>query len=117
MAMRDPPHVEGVGQERRAHIGLMLNRAIDEIEQVIAAIGKGDFSAVGELPRLKRDMVSAAKQLREAEIELNAQRHRDEGGVPGSEEPIDFRERRRALGSRLDQLRAAIGAGPVSEGA
>lgn len=114
MAMRDPPHAEGVGQERHAHLGLMLNRAIDEIEQVIAAIGKGDFSGASELPRLKRDMVSAARQLREAEIELNAQRHRDEGRVPGADRPIDFEAAKRALGSRLDKLRDAVGPGAVS---
>ncbi|MCH2078075.1 MAG: hypothetical protein MK180_14560 [Rhodobacteraceae bacterium] len=116
MAKNDPPMQEGRVLARQAHLGVMLNRSIDEIERVIADIEKGDFSEASDLPRFKRDMVSAAKQLREAEIELDAQRHREKGRVPGADAPIDFNAARAAIGRRLDRLRRTESAEEAPEG-
>ena len=115
MAKRDPPSEEGRVLARQAHLGVMLYRSIDEIERIIAGIEHGDFSEASDLPRLKRDMVSAAKQLREAEIEVDAQRQREKGRVPGADAPIDFKEARAAIGRRLDSLRETFRSERASE--
>lgn len=114
MAQRDPPVEEGTIEERRAHLGVMLNRFIGEIEGAIAQVEGGDFSDLNALPRIRRDLVSTAKQLRDAEIEIDAQRKRDKGGVPGAGEPFNLADARASIGGRLDKLRAALGAGELS---
>ncbi|MEM9853388.1 MAG: hypothetical protein AAF841_02940 [Pseudomonadota bacterium] len=114
MAKQEPPLLERVIAKRHKHVAVMLDRAIDEIEDVIAAIKTGDFADVARVPNLKRDMMAAAKQLRDAEIEFDAQRQRNEGGVPGADAPMDLDAARRSIGGRLDSLRAAAYPGDVS---
>lgn len=105
MAQSDPPTREGIGEERRAHLAVMLHRYVANIETIIENLGEGDFGEAAQLPRVKREMLSTAKQLRDVEIELDEHRKRDEGRVAGAAEPIDMDAARDTIGRRLNHLR------------
>lgn len=97
---------------RQAHLALSLDRYISEIEEVLAGLTAGQFGDLAQLPKLRREMMSVAKQLREAEIELDQQIRTQEGRL--AEGDIDFDAVRRSIGSRLDRLRAAENTGDIS---
>ncbi|WP_186826989.1 hypothetical protein [Shimia ponticola] len=84
---------------------MSLNRYIEEVEKVLADLRSGEFGELAQLPKLKREMMSVSKQLREAEIELDQQIRAEEGRLAEGE--IDFDAVRRSIGGRLDRLRAA----------
>jgi len=106
------PHMGETALKRQAHLALSLNRYIEEIEEVLAGLSTGRFGELAQLPKLKREMMSVAKQLREAEVELDQQIRAEEGRLAEGE--IDFDAVRDTLGRRLDRLRAAHSSGGVS---
>lgn len=115
MASRDPPSQADTLIARRDHLSELLEAYIAQIAAIIANLEEGDFSGVTQFAKAKSDLVGIARQLRDAEIKIDEQRQRNEGGVPGASAPIDMDAARHALGSRFDRLRAARRAGRASE--
>lgn len=111
MTQVDPPEMGGTIQERHAHLALSLNRYVAEIERILAQLMAGDFDELGQVPKLKREMMSVAKQLRDAEIECDQQAKHDAGQLGVGD--IDLDAMRDKIGGRLDRLRAATGTGGV----
>ena len=97
------PFAGETAHQRQAHLAASLNRYIEEVETVLAALTAGQFGELSQLPKLKREMMSVAKQLREAEIELDQQIRAEAGRL--AEADIDFDAVRRTIGGRLDRLR------------
>ena len=103
----------GTDKERRVHLALSLHRYVAEIETILSQLEAGEFGELGQLPKLKREMMSVSKQLRDAEIEFD-QQCRADAGVRGDGD-IDFDAIREQIGGRLDSLRAARRSGAISE--
>ena len=106
-----PPGDDRTLDERRAHLAMSLHRYIAEIETILTDMADGNFGDAGQVPKLKREMMSVAKQLRDAEIECD-QRQRAAAGLADQE--FDIERARRDIGRRLDRLRAAQDAGVFS---
>ncbi|MEM9438409.1 MAG: hypothetical protein AAGA15_15360, partial [Pseudomonadota bacterium] len=99
---------------RRAHLAAMLNRYVAEVETIIGRLSQGELAEASQLPKVKREMMSVSKALREAEIEIEQERKRDESRRGDTVGAIDMGRARDALRRRLDSLRDARGAGRVS---
>ncbi|MEM1235692.1 MAG: hypothetical protein AAGI10_01900 [Pseudomonadota bacterium] len=116
MAKFDPSLTRGSDDPRQVHLGMMLDRYVAEIEHIIGRLAKGEFAEVAQLPKLKRELMSVAKQLRDAEIEIDEHERNKSRRSNAAGGPIDMDAARDAIRSRLDCLRDARDAGGVSEG-
>jgi len=112
MTHMTPPVLGGPLEDRQTHLALLVRRYIDEIEMIVSRLSNGDFGELAQLPKLRRELVSCAKQLRDTEIELD---HQSKTNGTAAED-IDFDVIRDQIGRRLDRLRTAQGAGSISGG-
>ena len=111
MSVARPPWSGGTLEERQQHLALLIHRYVADIETILGRLEDGDFDQLAQLPKVRRELVSCAKQLRDAEIELDQQSTKD----ALRDGDIDFDAIRTQIGGRLDRLRAAAGAGDVPE--
>ena len=115
MAKSDPSTPEGLDNVRHAHLALMLNRYVAEIETILERLADGEFAEVPQLPKLKRELMSVAKQLRDAEIQSDEfakdQRRRSHNAGAA----IDMDAARDAIRVRLARLRKSRRTGGVPQ--
>lgn len=85
----------------------------DEILNVLVQLSTGEFGDLKELPKLKRDLQSAAKHFRDLECDIARveRKHREKTNVP----ELDLDAIRVDIGRRLDRLRVASDPGSISE--
>ena len=117
MAKSDPSTSEGLESVRYAHLALMLNRYVAEIETILERLANGEFAEVPQLPKLKRELMSVAKQLRDAEIQSDEFERDQRRRASHAGAAIDMDAARDAIRGRLARLRESRGAGRVPEAA
>lgn len=109
MAKDLPPVGGGVEQERRDHLALQVHRYVSEVEVILTNLELGEFGELAQIAKLRRDLMSTAKQLRDAEIELDRVQKQTADQDIGS--GIDFDAARIEVERRLDRLRRAGSSG------
>lgn len=114
MARKSPSKKKGRRAVRHAHLVFQIDRYLKMIESIIDQVDAGVFGDLRTIPGLKRELVSVAKQLRDAEIQFDEQKNKNEGRQSGSSGGIDMPAARTEIGRRLDLLRKRGRADSVS---